>query len=223
MATKSTNATIWTLALVGIAIFVAWKVFGKKATTTTAGTQVGGVAGDDYVPQYSDSTDPLSSLLGALAGLFGKGGGGSGGGSTKGPGNAPASSQPPGQESDDGVSNFINTNDAIQQGDEDLWNSIDNADQDIATNNFLDTSIPSSGDFLAPEQPELYNNPGTFIGPATDGSVDAQTAVDNSAEQSSQIVADGAIPVSVDDQINQTVDNSGGDSASDDGGYGDGE
>jgi hypothetical protein len=89
MASKDTNKTIITLAVVAIAVFFVWKKWGgttaKAATNPYVGGDNGG--GDYYPPGYGDGTTDNSSLanqfLQALQNLItGKssGNGGSGGG-----------------------------------------------------------------------------------------------------------------------------------------------
>lgn len=84
MASKSTNSTIFTVAFVGIAVFIAWKVFGKKTGQASTSPSYEGVSGGYQAPESDSQDSGLGGLLNSLLGVLGKGSGsGSGSGGSK--------------------------------------------------------------------------------------------------------------------------------------------
>ena len=137
MASKDTNETIITLAVVAIAVFFVWKKWGgttaKAATNPSVGGNNGG--GDYYPPGSGDGTTDNSSLanqfLQALQNLItGKssGNGGSGGGqpaSASGGKGSNSVTEPVQVESGRDIANDFNT------AESNLWGSVGTNEQQL--------------------------------------------------------------------------------------------
>lgn len=86
MASKSTDKTIWTLALVAIVGFFAWKLWpylkNKLTGGGSSGGAIGGTSASGQYPYYPDNNQ--GGGQGAGLNFGGGGGGGGGGGSAPG-------------------------------------------------------------------------------------------------------------------------------------------
>jgi len=104
MASKSTNGTIFTVAIVALAAFVVWQLFGKKSTPRgQAGSGGSGGAGGDVITPY----DPYSgngNVPSSKSGLGLSAGTGSGTGSGKG-----SRSSSSGSSGNGGATDFLNS------------------------------------------------------------------------------------------------------------------
>src|SRR5579863_5880054 len=93
MASRDTNGTIFTVALVAIGAFIAWKIFGGRKSQQASSQYPGVGGGAYYPPDYPNAQQGggLGQALKNLAAQLGIGGGGGGGG--KNPGLAGSGSQ----------------------------------------------------------------------------------------------------------------------------------
>jgi hypothetical protein len=181
MASRDTNRTIFTVGIVAVGAFIAWKIFGKKGASQQASSGEGGVGSDYYAPSQPDTGNPLSNLLQSLlSGL----GGGSKGGSSAGQGGLGGS----GSSSSDGnytspVSSLLDAMTGYDYTDQETFydEGSDLLDQGSGLG-FLDSTIldSSAGQLAYQDANETLPIAGTFITDGSDGSANAVTEDDSS-------------------------------------------
>jgi hypothetical protein len=180
MASKSTNSTIYTVAIVAMAGYVVWKMFGKgtkKASAATM-TQAGvgsGYGSDYYAPDQAatDSSSSLSNLISQLANMVtGKGGGGSGS-SKQGYAQNATSAAAANPAMSQAAGNYL-------QGSENLDNALSTGEQNAGeayVSPTLDSSALSESLMALPTFDVPDDTAGAFITSANNGSSDAMSGI----------------------------------------------